>query len=346
MLASMLVGFVVGIFQATTQIQEQTLSYVPKLVAVFLSLLVLGPWMLMQAVRFARAIFEASRRSTEMEPWASLTRCSESSQELGYGGNVSDFLVVFGLASDVWRAPFPWRLFWAGRRSSRNIKIGLSVVVTALLMPAPGPRPGDPGRPVAGGRAAGEGSDDRGDDRVCGPADVLRRADGRSPDRRAARHGPARPACPTTRRQCVRHGRHCSFKWRMVIFLFLNGHLIYIRALADSFNRIPLFGVSRRWHRPWPVGDRLAQISGQVFVIALQLGGPVLLTLFLVDVVFGAISKIASQVNVHNESQPVKAFIGILILVPSMAFIFSRAGELLSQMIWNIYNVLAKDGLK
>ena len=58
MLASMLVGFVVGIFQATTQIQEQTLSYVPKLLAVFLSLLALGPWMLMQAVRFARVLFE------------------------------------------------------------------------------------------------------------------------------------------------------------------------------------------------------------------------------------------------------------------------------------------------
>ena len=59
MLASMLVGLVVGIFQATTQIQEQTLSYVPKLIAVFLSLLVLGPWMLMQAVRFARLLFDS-----------------------------------------------------------------------------------------------------------------------------------------------------------------------------------------------------------------------------------------------------------------------------------------------
>ncbi len=59
MLASMLVGLVVGIFQATTQIQEQTLSYVPKLIAVFLSLLVLGPWMLMQAVRFARLMFDS-----------------------------------------------------------------------------------------------------------------------------------------------------------------------------------------------------------------------------------------------------------------------------------------------
>jgi flagellar biosynthetic protein FliQ len=59
MLASALVGFIVSIFQATTQIQEHTLSYVPKLVAVFLTLAILGPWMLSQAVRFARVVLES-----------------------------------------------------------------------------------------------------------------------------------------------------------------------------------------------------------------------------------------------------------------------------------------------
>ena len=56
MLASMLVGLIVGIFQATTQIQEQTLSYVPKLIAVFVTLAVIGPWAVAQAVRFATLI--------------------------------------------------------------------------------------------------------------------------------------------------------------------------------------------------------------------------------------------------------------------------------------------------
>jgi flagellar biosynthetic protein FliQ len=59
MLASMLVGFVVSVFQATTQIQEQTLSYVPKLVAVFLTLAILGPWMLAQTIRFSTVILES-----------------------------------------------------------------------------------------------------------------------------------------------------------------------------------------------------------------------------------------------------------------------------------------------
>jgi len=59
MLVSVLVGLVVSLFQATTQIQEQTLTYVPKLVAVFLTLAIAGPWMLTQAVRFAAMILDS-----------------------------------------------------------------------------------------------------------------------------------------------------------------------------------------------------------------------------------------------------------------------------------------------
>ncbi|MGH9428175.1 MAG: flagellar biosynthesis protein FliQ [Terriglobia bacterium] len=59
MLASMLVGFFVSLFQATTQIQEQTLSYVPKLVAVFVMLAVMGPWIIAQMVRFTTILFES-----------------------------------------------------------------------------------------------------------------------------------------------------------------------------------------------------------------------------------------------------------------------------------------------
>ena len=59
MLASLLVGFIVSIFQATTQVQEQTLSYVPKLIAVFLTIAILGPWMLTQAIQFTRTVLDS-----------------------------------------------------------------------------------------------------------------------------------------------------------------------------------------------------------------------------------------------------------------------------------------------
>jgi len=42
----LLVGLIISIFQAVTQIQEQTLSFVPKIIAILVSLLVFGPWMI------------------------------------------------------------------------------------------------------------------------------------------------------------------------------------------------------------------------------------------------------------------------------------------------------------
>lgn len=53
----LLVGVLVSIFQATTQIQEQTLAFIPKIVAVFAAILVFGPWMLSLMVDYTRELF-------------------------------------------------------------------------------------------------------------------------------------------------------------------------------------------------------------------------------------------------------------------------------------------------
>ncbi len=52
----LVVGLVVSLFQATTQIQEQTLAFVPKIAAVMLALLIFGPWMLATLIDFAHQI--------------------------------------------------------------------------------------------------------------------------------------------------------------------------------------------------------------------------------------------------------------------------------------------------
>ena len=59
LLAALLIGLVVSIFQAATQINEQTLSFIPKLVGVFLVLLAAGPWMLQLMVDYVRRLFES-----------------------------------------------------------------------------------------------------------------------------------------------------------------------------------------------------------------------------------------------------------------------------------------------
>ena len=55
---SLVVGFAISLFQATTQIQEQTLTFAPKVIAVFGVLAITGPWIGHQLVRFTYHLFD------------------------------------------------------------------------------------------------------------------------------------------------------------------------------------------------------------------------------------------------------------------------------------------------
>ena len=57
LLVALVIGLVVSIFQAATQINESTLSFIPKLLAVFATLVVAGPWMLDRMLDYMRALF-------------------------------------------------------------------------------------------------------------------------------------------------------------------------------------------------------------------------------------------------------------------------------------------------
>ena len=57
LLSALVIGLIVSIFQAATQINEQTLSFIPKLVGIFMVLVFAGPWMMTMMVDFIRRLF-------------------------------------------------------------------------------------------------------------------------------------------------------------------------------------------------------------------------------------------------------------------------------------------------
>lgn len=57
LLLGLAVGLIISIFQATTQIQEQSLAFIPKILAVFAGIILFGPWMLSTMVGFTKEIF-------------------------------------------------------------------------------------------------------------------------------------------------------------------------------------------------------------------------------------------------------------------------------------------------
>lgn len=59
LLCGLVVGLIISIFQTATSIQEQTLAFVPKIIAVFLALIVFGPWMIYMLKTYTTELFSS-----------------------------------------------------------------------------------------------------------------------------------------------------------------------------------------------------------------------------------------------------------------------------------------------
>ncbi|MFO7831287.1 MAG: flagellar biosynthesis protein FliQ [Desulfuromonadaceae bacterium] len=59
LLSGLLIGLLVSIFQAATQINEQTMTFIPKIVAVLVSLIIAAPWIIQVMISFTNNVFQA-----------------------------------------------------------------------------------------------------------------------------------------------------------------------------------------------------------------------------------------------------------------------------------------------
>ena len=58
-LPSLIVGLIISVFQAATQINEQTLSFLPRLVATLVAIMILGPWIIQELLDISQYVFES-----------------------------------------------------------------------------------------------------------------------------------------------------------------------------------------------------------------------------------------------------------------------------------------------
>ena len=59
LVAALLVGLLIGVFQAATQINEMTLSFIPKVLGIAAVMVIAGPWMLKELVNYTRSLIES-----------------------------------------------------------------------------------------------------------------------------------------------------------------------------------------------------------------------------------------------------------------------------------------------
>jgi flagellar biosynthetic protein FliR len=113
-----------------------------------------------------------------------------------------------------------------------------------------------------------------------------------------------------------------QFQASLVLFFAMQGHLLFINALAQSFKQLPVLEIPQMSAGLFPLAEQITKLTGDAFLIALQLAAPVVLAIFLTDVAFGVVGRVASQVRIGNESYTAKAMIAVglvFLLVPVFA---------------------------
>jgi flagellar biosynthesis protein FliR len=84
----------------------------------------------------------------------------------------------------------------------------------------------------------------------------------------------------------------------------------------------------------------MGRYTGDALRIALQLAAPVLLTLFLIDISFGMIGKVASGIRVHTESQPIKSLVGLGMVFLTLGYVLNRLPEYFAGMIQTVSQLM------
>ncbi len=119
----------------------------------------------------------------------------------------------------------------------------------------------------------------------------------------------------------------------IALFLVLGGHLFFLRSLGLSFEVIPpvqLLHMAPGWEA---LAEEFTRISASAIRIGAQLCAPVVLTIFLVDVSFGSIQKVASSLKISNDTNTAKSWIGLAVFCLSAPFFFEQLQRYLASII-------------
>ncbi len=105
----------------------------------------------------------------------------------------------------------------------------------------------------------------------------------------------------------------------LMIFLLINGHHYLIRALQQSYNVIGIGMISFAE----PLYQTLIKLAGSVFVIAVKIATPIIISFFLINIAEGIISRMIPNMQVFFVTQPLKLGLGLLMLgIISPVFIY------------------------
>jgi flagellar biosynthetic protein FliR len=122
----------------------------------------------------------------------------------------------------------------------------------------------------------------------------------------------------------------------MLLFLAMDGHHFFIRALVDSFGSVPVGGFV--WKKA--IALHVLETATEVFWIAVKLSAPMALVIFLINCAFGIIAKAVPQINVLVVSFTVNILAGFLVISLTLPVFGTSMAEVIQMMVERVESVM------
>lgn len=126
----------------------------------------------------------------------------------------------------------------------------------------------------------------------------------------------------------------------VIVFFALDGHLIFLRSLALSYDAVPLLAFPGA--DVAPVAATLAmEASGRLLIAAVGLAAPVVAALFLAELALGLLSRAAPQLQLHAIGMPLKSIAAILVLFASFGAMVTALGSVVGGGLTDVVRALS-----
>ena len=124
-----------------------------------------------------------------------------------------------------------------------------------------------------------------------------------------------------------------------LIFFAINGHHLLIQGLVNSFRIMPLGSLSFNYF----MIDNIINITMSTFILAVKIAGPVIVSIFLSNILLGILARTMPQMNVFVVGMPLKIIVGLLILFLILPlyggmfeYVFDRMNDNLNDFIYSM----------
>lgn len=131
-----------------------------------------------------------------------------------------------------------------------------------------------------------------------------------------------------------------SFLLGIVIFLSIGGHIFFLKAVMESYDLLPILSLPKAFPDFLAMSEEFIKMTGNVLLLSVQLSAPVLIAIFVADVILGIMSKTAPAINVWELGFAIRGILGVVVFFMSIGLVATQMGKISLGMIDQVEKVL------